>query len=54
MSMLLLSFLLSALQPAAPAMESSATGLEWMVIASVVVPAVLIVALIWLGSRRTV
>ena len=30
------------------------TGLEWMPIASVLVPAVLLVVVIWLGSRNTV
>jgi hypothetical protein len=40
---------------AAPAdLPSSGTGLEWMTVASVVVPAVLIVVLVWLGTRKTV
>ncbi|MEM1056553.1 MAG: hypothetical protein AAGI52_13605 [Bacteroidota bacterium] len=44
-------FLLSAL---APTPEGYGTGLEWMTIASFVVPIVLL-AVIWLlGSRRTV
>lgn len=30
------------------------TGLEWMTVASVVVPAVLIAVLIYMGSRNTV
>ena len=34
--------------------ESMATGNEWMVIASVVIPAVLVVVLVYLGSRNTV
>jgi uncharacterized membrane protein YqiK len=38
----------------AQATASTGTGLEWMVIASVVVPAVVLVLLIWLGSRNTV
>jgi hypothetical protein len=33
---------------------SSGTGLEWMVIASLVVPAVFLVLVLWLGSRNTV
>ena len=35
-------------------LPSSPTGLEWMPIASVVVPAVLLVLLVWLGQRRRV
>lgn len=46
--------LVSALQQAAGTPESMPTGLEWMTIASVVVPAVLIAILLYLGSRRTV
>jgi hypothetical protein len=34
--------------------EAHGTGLEWMTIASVVVPAVLLVVLIYLGSKSTV
>ncbi|MDX1440207.1 MAG: hypothetical protein R3284_09920 [Rubricoccaceae bacterium] len=30
------------------------TGLEWMTIASFIAPLVLLVLLIWLGSRNTV
>ena len=53
--MLLLSMLIAALPQAASAQaESMPTGLEWMVIASVVVPAVLLAVLIYLGQRRTV
>lgn len=47
-------FLVSALQETAAPVESAPTGLEWMTIASVVVPAVLIAVLLYLGSRRTV
>lgn len=41
------------LQIARPS-ASMATGNEWMIIASVVIPAVLVVVLIYLGSRNTV
>lgn len=34
--------------------EAHGTGLEWMTIAAVVVPAVLLVALVYLGSKSTV
>ncbi len=37
-----------------PPIEPAPTGLEWMVVASVVVPALLLVVLIYLGTRRTV
>ena len=30
------------------------TGLEWMTVASVIVPAVLLIVLIYLGSRHSV
>jgi hypothetical protein len=30
------------------------TGREWLPLASVIVPAALLVAIIWLGSRNTV
>lgn len=33
---------------------SVSTGLEWMTVASVVVPAILLVVLIYLGSKKTV
>lgn len=33
---------------------SEATGLEWMVVASVVVPAVLLAVLIYLGGKSAV
>lgn len=49
----LLAFL-ALLQEAAPMPSSSPTGLEWMVVASVVVPAVLLAVLIYLGSKTTV
>lgn len=50
--MLLLSLLQrsAAFLPDAP----TGTGLEWMTIAAVVVPAVLLVALVWVGRRKTV
>lgn len=32
----------------------SGTGLEWMPVASILVPAVLLIVLVWLGSRNTV
>lgn len=51
LSMLLLA---GALQRAGNAIESAPTGLEWMTIASVVVPALLLVVILYLGSRRTV
>lgn len=38
----------------APLPEGYGTGLEWMPVASVVVPLVLLVIVIWLGSRNTV
>lgn len=52
----LLAIILLALQAqrTSEALPSSPTGLEWMPIASVIVPAVLLVALIYLGSRRRV
>ena len=34
--------------------HASGTGLEWMVIASVLLPAVLLLVLIYLGSKQTV
>lgn len=54
-----LFMLAAALQEAVPAEAMAApaaagTGLEWMPIASFVVPAVLLVVLIWLGQRHTV
>lgn len=36
------------------AQASAGTGLEWMVIAAILVPAVLLLLIIWLGSRNTV
>jgi hypothetical protein len=38
----------------APLPEGYGTGLEWMPVASVVVPLVLLVVLLWLGSRNDV
>jgi hypothetical protein len=46
--------LLSLLAAAAPADISPGTGLEWMTVASVVVPTVLIIVLVYLGSKQTV
>lgn len=37
-----------------PKIEGYGTGLEWMPFASVLVPLVLLIVLIWLGSRNTV
>lgn len=41
------------LQVARP-LEPISTGNEWMIVASVVIPAVLVVVLVYLGSRNTV
>ncbi|MGI9174384.1 MAG: hypothetical protein ACR2GR_03570 [Rhodothermales bacterium] len=49
----LLYALLLAFQTSAP-FESAPTGNEWMVVASVVIPAVLVIVLVYLGSRNTV
>ncbi len=51
-----MSLLLSVLTllAAAPADVSPGTGLEWMTVASVLVPTVLIIVLVYLGSKRTV
>ena len=38
----------------APTPEGYGVGLEWMPLASVIVPIVLLMAIIWLGSRNTV
>ena len=38
----------------AAAAPSQATNLEWMTIASVVLPAILLLVLVYLGSRQTV
>ncbi len=46
---LLLGLLLQA-----PTLESMPTGLEWMVWASVLVPAVLLVVIIYIGTKKTV
>ena len=43
----------SSSSPAQP-VSSASTGLEWMPIASVVVPAVLLVVLVWWGQRSRV
>ncbi len=39
---------------ASSSMQSMATGLEWMPIASVIVPAVLLAVLVYIGSQTTV
>ena len=49
-----LATLLPPLLQASPSMESMPTGLEWMPIASVVVPAVLLAFLVYAGSKTTV
>lgn len=46
--------LILALQDAAPMPEPDPTGLEWMTVASVLVPMVLLAVLIYLGRRNTV
>ena len=38
----------------APDLLGYGTGREWMPLAAVLVPAVLLIAIIWLGSRNTV
>jgi hypothetical protein len=38
----------------APLPEGYGTGLEWMPMASVLVPLVLVLVLLWLGSRNDV
>lgn len=38
----------------APTPEGYGVGLEWMPVASLVVPVVLLVIIWWLGSRHTV
>jgi hypothetical protein len=48
--MLLISMLLLAAQT--PAAARSGSGLEWMVVASFVVPAVILLLLITIGTRR--
>ncbi len=40
--------------PAADFDYAGGTGLEWMPLASVVIPAILLLLIIWLGSRNTV
>ena len=47
--------LLMALRGAtAQAPEASGTGLEWMMIASFLVPAALLAVILYMGSRKTV
>jgi len=48
------SFLALLPQAADTAYPSMPTGLEWMPIASVIVPAVLLAVLVYLGGRNTV
>ena len=50
----LLLALMILLQRSSQELPSQSTGLEWMPIASVVVPAILLVVLVWLGQRRRV
>ncbi|HEX8298937.1 MAG TPA: hypothetical protein VF594_07210 [Rubricoccaceae bacterium] len=38
----------------APTPEGFGVGLEWMPVASVLVPAVLLLAILWYGSRNAV
>lgn len=52
--LLAMMLMLLLLQDAGRTYPSTSTGLEWMVIASVVVPAVLLAVLIYLGSKHTV
>ena len=49
-SMMLLSVLLLLKDPPYP----TGTGLEWLPIASVLVAVLFLIAVIWMGSRRTV
>ena len=42
------------LQQSSPSVTSAPTGLEWMTVASVVVPAVLLLVIVWLGQRSRV
>lgn len=46
--------ILLLLQDAGQTHTSMPTGLEWMAIASIVVPAILLIVLIYLGSENTV
>ena len=48
-----LSLLLLALR-LGPTPEGYGTGLEWMPVAAVVVPVVVLLLIVWLGSRNTV
>ena len=55
--LMLLALLLTFQQVAPvaePIMRSTKTGTEWMVVASILIPAVLIAVIIWMGSRRMV
>lgn len=52
--LMLLSFATLLVQAADGAYPSGSTGLEWMPVASFVVPAVLLVALVYLSSKKTV
>lgn len=54
MNMLLLNLLLIVQENGSPAYESSPTGTEWMVLASVLVPAAFLAALAYLGHRSSV
>lgn len=46
--------LLALLPQAAESYPSMSTGLEWMPIASVIVPAILLAVLVYLGGKNTV
>ena len=37
-----------------PTIEGYGTGLEWMPVAAFIIPLVLLVLILWLGSRNTV
>ncbi len=50
---LFLNLLLTVQQGVAPSVNPAPTGLEWMIVASVVAPAVLLVVLVYLGGKTT-
>ena len=41
-------------QSSSPSLPTSPTGLEWMPVASIIVPAVLLLVLVWWGQRSRV
>ena len=45
---------LALLAQISPELLEYGTGREWMPLVSLLVPAVLLIAIIWLGSRNTV